>query len=104
MSKALGMMECRSFPAVMEAADAMVKSGQVELVSYEKTGAGLVTVIIRGELVAVQAAIESGLRSAEKVGEVVALHVINIPHPAVEELFFSGSASTWPLTSETFEG
>lgn len=97
MSKALGMIECRSFPAVMEAADAMVKSGQVELVCYEKTGAGLVTVLIRGELVAVQAAIESGLRSAEKVGEVVALHVINIPHPAVEEIFLSFHQDTSPF-------
>ena len=60
MAEALGMIECRSFPAMVEAADAMVKAAKVELVSYEKTGGGYVTAIIRGDVAAVKAACEAG--------------------------------------------
>ena len=80
MAEALGMIECKSFPAMVEAADAMVKAAKVELVSYEKTGGGFVTAIVRGDVAAVKAAVEAGVRGAEKVGEVVAVHVIPRPH------------------------
>ena len=60
MSEALGMIECRSFPTVVEAADAMVKAAKVELVSYEKTGGGYVTAVIRGDVAAVKAACDAG--------------------------------------------
>jgi microcompartment protein CcmL/EutN len=60
MADALGMIECRSFAAMVEAADAMVKAAKVELVSYEKTGGGYVTAIIRGDVAAVKAACEAG--------------------------------------------
>ena len=80
MSEALGMIECRSFPAMVEAADAMVKAAKVELVSYEKTGGGYVTIVVRGDVAAVKAAVDAGVRSAEKVGEVISTHVIARPH------------------------
>ena len=83
MADALGMIEARGFAAVVEAADAMVKAAKVELVSYEKTGGGYVTAVVRGDVAAVKAAVEAGARSAAKVGEVVATHVIARPHANV---------------------
>ena len=80
MPEALGMIESRGFAATVEAADAMVKAAKVELVSYEKTGGGYVTAIVRGDVAAVKAAVDAGVRNAEKVGEVVASHVIARPH------------------------
>jgi len=84
MAEALGMIECRSFAAMVEAADAMVKAAKVELVHYEKTGGGYVTAIVRGDVAAVKAAVEAGARNAEKVGEVVAVHVIPRPHVNID--------------------
>ena len=80
MAEALGMIECRGFSAMVEASDAMVKAAKVELVSYEKTGGGYVTALVRGDVAAVKAAVEAGVRGAEKVGEVVSTHVIARPH------------------------
>jgi microcompartment protein CcmL/EutN len=84
MAEALGMIEARGFAAVVEAADAMVKAAKVELVSYEKTGGGYVTAVVRGDVAAVKAAVEAGVRNAGKVGEVVASHVIARPHVNVD--------------------
>jgi ethanolamine utilization protein EutM len=84
MAEALGMIEARGFAAVVEAADAMVKAAKVELVSYEKTGGGYVTAVVRGDVAAVKAAVEAGVRSAAKVGEVVTSHVIARPHVNVD--------------------
>jgi len=84
MVEALGMIETRSYAAMVEASDAMVKAARVELVSYEKTGGGYVTAIVRGDVAAVKAAVEAGARGAEKVGEVVAIHVIPRPHANVD--------------------
>ncbi|RMF10276.1 MAG: BMC domain-containing protein [Candidatus Neomarinimicrobiota bacterium] len=84
MAEALGMIETRSFPAVVEAADAMVKAAKVELVSYEKTGGGYVTAIIRGDVAAVKAACDAGRAGASRVGEIVAVHVIARPHANVD--------------------
>ena len=92
MLEALGMIECRSFPAMVEAADAMVKAAKVELVSYEKTGGGYVTAVIRGDVAAVKAALDAGTRGAEKVGEVVATHVIARPHTNIDLVFPLGRA------------
>ena len=80
MAEALGMIEARSFAAMVEAADAMVKAAKVELVSYEETGGGYVTAVVRGDVAAVKAAVEAGIRGAERVGEVIASHVIASPH------------------------
>jgi microcompartment protein CcmL/EutN len=84
MSEALGMIETRSYPAMVEAADAMVKAAKVELVSYEKTGGGYVTAIIRGDVAAVRAACEAGQAGASKVGEIITVHVIARPHQNVD--------------------
>ena len=92
MAEALGMIECKSFAAVVEASDAMVKAAKVELVSYEKTGGGYVTAVVRGDVAAVKAAVEAGVRGAEKVGEVVAVHVIPRPHVNVDVVLPLGRA------------
>jgi microcompartment protein CcmL/EutN len=92
MTEALGMIECRGFAAMVEASDAMVKAARVELVGYEKTGGGYVTAIVRGDVAAVKAAVEAGARGAEKVGEVVSVHVIPRPHENVDRTLPLGRA------------
>ena len=93
MADALGMIETRSFPAVVEAADAMVKAAKVELVSYERTGGGYVSVIVRGDVAAVKASCDAGQIAASRVGEVVAVHVIARPHVNVDALLPLGRAA-----------
>jgi ethanolamine utilization protein EutM len=83
---ALGMIETRGFAAMVEASDAMVKAAKVELVSYEKVGGGYVTAIVRGDVAAVRAALDAGGRAAERVGEVVTVHIIPRPHTNVDEV------------------
>ena len=83
---ALGMIETRGFAAMVEASDAMVKAAKVELVSYEKVGGGYVTAIVRGDVAAVRAALDAGGRAAERVGEVVSIHIIPRPHTNVDEV------------------
>ncbi len=84
MADALGLIETRGFVGLVEAADAMVKAAKVELVGYEKIGGGYVTVIVRGDVAAVKAATEAGARQAERVGELVSVHVIPRPHGNVD--------------------
>ncbi|MCE5258293.1 MAG: BMC domain-containing protein [Chloroflexi bacterium] len=84
MAEALGMIETKGFAAMVEASDAMVKAAKVELVGYEKIGGGYVTAIVRGDVAAVKAALEAGSRAAEKVGEIVSVHVIPRPHVNVD--------------------
>jgi len=84
MAEALGMIETKGFAAMVEASDAMVKAAKVELVGYEKIGGGYVTAIVRGDVAAVKAALEAGVRGAEKVGEVVSTHVIARPHVNID--------------------
>ncbi len=81
---ALGMIETRGFAAMVEAADAMVKAANVQLIGFEKTGGGYVTAIVRGDVAACRAAVDAGTRSAEKVGEVISTHVIPRPHDSVD--------------------
>ncbi len=85
-SEALGMVETKGLVGAIEAADSMVKSANVTLVGYEKIGSGLVTVMVRGDVGAVKAAVDAGSASAEKVGEVVSTHVIPRPHTDVEKI------------------
>ena len=85
MEEALGMVECKGLVAMIEAADAMVKAANVQLVGYEKIDAGLVTAIVRGEVAAVQSAVDAGAAAARKVGVVVATHVIPRPHSNVDD-------------------
>ena len=84
MSDALGLIETRGFVGLVEASDAMVKAAKVELVGYEKIGGGYVTAIVRGDVAAVKAATEAGQRAAERVGELVSVHVIPRPHANVD--------------------
>lgn len=85
MSKeALGMIETRGFVGAVEAADAMVKAAQVELIGKQQIGGGLVTVLVRGDVGAVKAATDAGAAAAEKVGELASVHVIPRPHTDVE--------------------
>lgn len=85
VSKALGLVETRGFVGMIEASDAMAKAAKVELVGYEKVGSGLVTTVCRGEVGAVRAAVEAGAQAAQKVGELVSVHVIPRPHDDVEK-------------------
>lgn len=78
------MIESRGFVAMVEASDAMLKAAKVELVGYEKIGGGFVTAIVRGDVASVRAAVEAGVRAAEKVGEIVSSHVIPRPHGNVD--------------------
>ncbi|EES50329.1 propanediol utilization microcompartment protein PduA [Clostridium botulinum] len=86
MHDALGMVETKGLIGAIEAADAMVKSANVILVGYEKIGSGLVTVMVRGDVGAVKAATDAGAAAAQKVGEVVSIHVIPRPHMDTEKL------------------
>ncbi len=91
---ALGMIETRGFAAMVEASDAMLKSAKVELVNYEKTGGGYVTAVVRGDVASVRAAVDAGLRSAEKVGEIVSSHIIPRPHQNVDSALPLGRSTT----------
>jgi ethanolamine utilization protein EutM len=82
--QALGMVECMGLVAMIEAADAMVKAANVQLVGYEKIDAGLVTAIVRGEVGAVKAAVDAGAAAARRIGTVTAVHVIPRPHDEVD--------------------
>ncbi|GBF79295.1 carbon dioxide-concentrating mechanism protein CcmK [Aphanothece sacrum] len=86
MSIAVGMLETLGFPAVVEAADAMVKAARVTLVGYEKIGSGRVTVIVRGDVSEVQASIAAGISNVARVngGQVLSHHIIARPHENLE--------------------
>lgn len=84
--QALGMVETRGLVASIEAADAMLKAANVVLVGTEKIGSGLVSVMVRGDVGAVKAAVEAGSATAAKLGEVIAVHVIPRPHADVEKI------------------
>jgi len=82
--EALGMIETRGLVGAIEAADAMVKAAKVTLIGKEKIGGGYVTVFVRGDVGAVKAATDAGAMAAEKVGELISVHVIPRPHQEVE--------------------
>ena len=86
MAEALGLIETKGFAAMVEATDAMVKAAKVELVGYEKIGGGYVTAIVRGDVAAVKAATEAGAKGAQRVGELVSVHVIPRPHDTIEDV------------------
>ena len=84
--EALGMIETRGLVAAIEAADAMVKAANVVLIGTEKIGSGLVSVMVRGDVGAVKSAVEAGGSAAQKLGEIIATHVIPRPHGDVEKI------------------
>jgi len=85
--EALGMIETKGLIALIEASDAMVKAARVQLVAWEKIGSGYVTAMVRGDVAACKAAVDAGSAAAERVGELVAAHVIPRPHANLEESF-----------------
>ncbi len=84
--QALGMIETKGLVASIEAADAMVKAANVTLIGKEHVGGGLVTVMVRGDVGAVKASVDAGAAAAERVGELVSIHVIPRPHDEVEAI------------------
>jgi len=90
-TNSLGMIETKGLIGAIEAADAMVKSANVQLVGKEQVGGGLVTVMVRGDVGAVKAATDAGAAAAEKVGELISVHVIARPHSEVDAILPKGS-------------
>ncbi len=86
MNRALGLIETKGLVGAIEAADAMSKAANVDFAGYDKIGSGLVTVMVRGDVGAVRAAVESGAAAAAKAGEVVSVHVIPRPHTNIEKM------------------
>ena len=86
MMEALGMIETKGLVGAIEAADSMVKAANVHLIGKEHVGSGLVTVMVRGDVGAVKAAVEAGGAAAKRVGELVSVHVIPRPHEDVEAI------------------
>ena len=87
MGEALGMIETRGLVAMIEAADAMVKAANVTIIGREQIGAGLVSVLVQGDVGAVKAATEAGAEAAGNVGQVISVHVIPRPHAEVVKQF-----------------
>ena len=87
MDEALGILEVKGLTALTEATDAMAKAARVRVVGYKRIGAGWVSVLVRGDVAACKASIDAGSAAAERVGEVVATHVIPRPHTDLEEVF-----------------
>ena len=95
-TNSLGMIETKGLIGAIEAADAMVKSANVQLVGTEQVGGGLVTVMVRGDVGAVKAATDAGAAAAEKVGELISVHVIARPHTEVDNILPKGKSATTP--------
>ena len=95
-TNSLGMIETKGLVGAIEAADAMVKSANVQLVGKELAGGGLVTVMVRGDVGAVKAATDAGAAAAEKVGELVSVHVIARPHTEVDNILPGKRPTTNP--------
>lgn len=87
--EALGMVETKGMLPAVEAADAMVKAAKVRLMHFERVGGGLVTVFVRGDVAACKSATDAGAAAAERVGELISVHVIPRPHPNVKEVYKS---------------
>ncbi|MFZ7101275.1 MAG: BMC domain-containing protein [Peptococcaceae bacterium] len=92
MNNALGMIETKGLVGAIEAADAMVKAANVNLVGKVLVGGGLVTVMVRGDVGAVKAATDAGAAAAERVGELVSTHVIPRPHSEIEMILPAGES------------
>jgi microcompartment protein CcmL/EutN len=98
--EALGMIETRGLVGAVEAADAMVKAANVHLIGQRLSGAGLVTVMVRGDVGAVKAAVDAGTAAANRVGEVVSTHVIPRPHGDTESILPAGSAGDLSVSND----
>ncbi|MBI2951387.1 ethanolamine utilization microcompartment protein EutM [bacterium] len=92
MGEALGMIETKGLVALIEASDAMVKAANVKLVGWEKIGAAYVTALVRGDVAAVKAATDAGAAAAQKIGELISVHVIPRPHSSLEDVLPIGKS------------
>ena len=92
MGEALGMIETKGLVALIEASDAMVKTANVKLVGWEKIGAAYVTVFVRGDVASVKAATDAGAAAAQKIGELISVHVIPRPHSSLEDVLPIGKS------------
>ena len=92
MGEALGMIETKGLVAMIEASDAMVKAANVKLVGWEKIGAAYVTAMVRGDVAAVKAATDAGAAAAQKIGELISVHVIPRPHTSLEDVLPIGKS------------
>jgi ethanolamine utilization protein EutM len=100
MMEALGMIETKGLIGLVEATDAMVKAAKVVLVGYEKIGGGYVTAMVRGDVAACKAATDAGAAAAQKVGELVGVHVIPRPHQNLESIFPIGMIEEPPVSKK----
>ncbi|NBD37812.1 MAG: BMC domain-containing protein [Verrucomicrobia bacterium] len=87
MNESLGMVETKGFTGAVEASDASVKAASVDLVKTVQIGGGFITVLVKGDVGSVKAAVEAGAEAAGKVGELVGSHVIPRPHPDLLKRF-----------------
>jgi ethanolamine utilization protein EutM len=94
MSNAIGFVETKGYVAAFAAADAMVKAANVTIIGREQVGAGLVSILVQGDVGAVKAATEAGSEAASQVGQVISVHVIPRPHPDVVKNFGAGSTKS----------
>ena len=101
MGAALGLIETKGLVASIEAADAMIKAANVELVGKVQVGGGLVTIMVRGDVGAVKAALDAGAIAAEKVGELISVHVIPRPHEEIESILPSSDQSKFDSSRAT---
>lgn len=92
MSEALGMIETKGYVGSVEASDAMVKAANVSLVKTISIGGGMITVLCRGDVGSVKAAVDAGSKAASKIGELVASHIIARPHEDLTKAFVGESA------------
>ena len=92
MSEALGMIETKGYTGSVEASDAMVKAANVTLVKTIPIGGGLITVLAKGDVGSIKAAVDAGAKAAAKVGELVSSHIIARPHDDVLKVFVGNAA------------
>lgn len=102
--EALGMVETKGFVGAVEAADAMVKAANVQLIGKEYIGAGYVTIFVRGDVGAVKAATDAGAAAARRVGELISVHVIPRPHNEVERVLPKGGATGYSPDEKAIGG
>ena len=93
MSEALGMIETKGYIGSVEASDAMVKAANVKLVKTIPIGGGLITVLAKGDVGSVKAAVDAGSKAAAKVGELISSHIIARPHEDLGRGFFGEQAN-----------
>jgi ethanolamine utilization protein EutM len=99
-SEALGLLETKGLVALMEGTDAMLKAANVEMIGWDKAGAGMVTAFVRGDVAAVKAAVDAGAEAAGRVGQVISVHVIARPHDELGGMYPKTKKAAAPATGD----